>query len=202
MSEHIKLAENIILIDVSGLNETLINLVRFFEGSIGRKLKNVDLETWIIDLALDAGLREGEHRTQILFVYDDSASYLEHCTTRELKSVDGWGCRNQFGEFIFSAISSEGLASPESVFFDLLQITLNSEDVKRLILLPADNEYGVRLHELLEDTGHLTSPDANKDIIRFFPAKTSSSSRYRSEVLIFSLMHALGVRSEDLDLIR
>ena len=146
MSEHIKLAENIILIDVPGLNETIINLVRFFEGSISRKLNKVDLETWIIDLALDAGLREGEHRTQILFVYDDTASFLEYCTTRELKSVDGWGCRNQFGEFIFSAISSEGLASRESVFFDLLQITLNSEDVKRLILLPAENEYGERLH--------------------------------------------------------
>ncbi len=202
MSENIKLAENIILVDVPGLNETIINLVRFFEGSISRKLKKIDLETWTIDLVLDAGLREGNHKTQILFVYDDSVSYLEHFTTRELKSIDGWGCRNQFGEFIFSAISSEGLISRESVFFDLLQITLNSKDVKRVILLPADNEYGERLHVLLEDTGQLTALDGNKEIIRFFPAKVPVSSRYKGEVLIFSLMHALGIRSEDLDLMR
>jgi hypothetical protein len=201
MAEDIKLAENIIIVDVEALNQTVTNLLCFLENTLHRNLNKIDLETWIVDLALDAGLRDGGHKTQILFVSDNDSVNLEHFKSGNLKALDGWGCRNQFGEFIISAISSEGLTSRESVYLDLLQIILNSKDVKRVVVVPSDDEYGERLSILLENAKQFIAPESPKNIVRFFSVKPGNTPGYKGEILIYSLMHALGIRSEDLDLI-
>ncbi len=200
MADNIKLAENVVLIDVISLNETITNVKNFFEENLKRKLDDINLDFWMAYLALDSGIREGDNRIQVLLIYDDKVDKLEHCMAPDLKELGGMGCKNPFGEFVFSAISSEGFATRENLYLDLLQITLNSADVKRLILAPSNEEYGDKVHDLLQQS-LADSEEKSKQIIRFYVEKPDQTVAYKCDTLLFSLMHAFGVRNEELGFI-
>lgn len=70
------------------------------------------------------------------------------------------GFTNQLGEFSFISVSSEGLVSRANLYLDLLNIALDSADVKRLMLVPFIDDYGVKLMEVLEE--HLREADPGK----------------------------------------
>jgi len=201
MADNIKLAENVVLIDVISLNETITNVKNFFEENLKRKLDDINLDFWMAYLALDSGIREGDNHIQVLLIYDDKVDKLEHCMAPELKELGGMGCKNPFGEFVFSAISSEGFASREDLYLDLLQITLNSADVKRLVLAPSNGEYGDRVHDILQQSLAESSQEKVKQIIRFFVEQPNQLADYKCDTLLFSLMHAFGVRNEELGFI-
>ena len=88
-------------------------------------------------LAMDAGLKGSDNDVQVLLVYDKQSGKLEHCLPSDLKNeLDGVAFKASLGEFSFMAVPSEGFVSRGDLYLDLLQIVLNTAEVKKLIVVP------------------------------------------------------------------
>ena len=80
----------------------------------------------------------------------------------------------------------------ENLFIDSLQIISNAAEVKRLMVVPdAEHIY----NKVREGLRH-ADPDKH---ITVFAMQPMSGGQYRQEILGYSLMAALGIRSEELN---
>ena len=130
----IKLSETVMVIDVAYLNFVINDLRKYFEPLLGRSLQTVDLALFTMYLAMDAGLKGSDNDVQVLLVYDKQSGKLEHCLPSDLKNeLDGVAFKASLGEFSFMAVPSEGFVSRGDLYLDLLQIVLNTAEVKKLI---------------------------------------------------------------------
>lgn len=192
MEQKIKLPENIILIDAQFLNTSVKDLKQYFEPILGRDLQEINLAHFISYLALDAGYQEGEHQTQVMFVYDSESSKLYHTQPTDVKEdLDGVAFDSQWGEFSFAAVPSEGMVTRGDLFTDLLQIVLESKDVKRAIIISDNEEYGDQVTEILQGS-------EGKEIIQFRMQESDNKLNYRWEFLPYTIMQSLGIRGDEL----
>ena len=92
MAENVKLAENVILVDVAYFNDVVKDLKRYFELQLGRPLQNIYVEEWASYLALDSGVRDKDNNIEVLFVHDSQTNKLLHCDPSDLnKDLNGVG---------------------------------------------------------------------------------------------------------------
>ena len=59
MTDDIKLAENVILVDVACFNAVVGGMKKYFEMQLNRPLQDIYVEEWATYVALDSGVREG-----------------------------------------------------------------------------------------------------------------------------------------------
>lgn len=199
MAENIKLAENVILVDVSYFNDVVKNLKRYFELQLGRPLQDVYIEEWASFLALDAGVRDKGNEIQVLFVHDEKTDKLLHSDPADLKKdLNGVGFSNQLGELTFTSVSSEGLVPRADLYLDLLAIALNSADVKRLMLVPFFGEYGVKLTDILKEDLKNADAEKGREVYLFTMDEPAAPLACKWDLLGYSLLRALGIKAEDL----
>lgn len=192
MSEKIHLSENVLLIDVAFLNFVMSDLKRYFEPLLKRQLPDVDFSELSTYLALDAGITEGKNEIQTLLVYDDESAALENCSPSNLKEeLNGVAFTNQFGEFSFASVPCADMVSREDLYLDLLHIVLDSADVKKLILISFNEEYGAKVTEALKDV-------QGKEIVQFRMNEPEEVVNYQWEMLAYPVMQAFGIKAEEL----
>lgn len=197
----IKLSETVMVIDVAYLNFVINDLKKYFEPLLGRPLQTVDLGLLTMYLAMDAGMEEGENDVQILLVYDEQSGKLQHCQPSDLKGeLDGVAFRGPLGEFSFMAVPSEGFVSRGELYIDLLQIVLSSAEVKKLVAVPFNEEYGGEVEDVLREfmAGDAGGKKDAKDIVCFRMEEPAAPAVCRWEMLGYPLMSVLGIKSEDL----
>lgn len=150
MDKKIKLPEIVMLIDAAFLNYVISDLKRYFEKMLNRPLREIDLSLLTTYLALDAGISEGDNKAQLLFVYDKDSSKLLFCKPADLKEeLNGVAFSSQFGEFSFAGVPCEEMVTREELFLDLLGIVSDSADVKKLIVISFNEEYGDKVRTAL-----------------------------------------------------
>ena len=71
-------SENIILVDGDYIDQVAFDLIVNFERMIGRRIPAADTARWIDCIALDGGIREGTHDTQVIFVHSKEKTTLEN----------------------------------------------------------------------------------------------------------------------------
>lgn len=192
MSEKIKLSETVVLIDAAFLSFVVTDLKGYFEQVLKRPLLDLDLSDLTVYMALDAGIIEGPNEVQLLLVYDNESSVLQHCSPSNLKEeLNGVAFSCQYGEFSFASVPCEELVSREELFLDLLHIVSDADDVKKLIVISYNEEYGPKVSEALKQV-------AGKEIIQFRMDEPEEAISYRWEMLAYPLMRALGVRGDEL----
>ena len=200
MAENVKLAENVILVDVAYFNDVVKDLKRYFELQLGRPLQNIYVEEWASYLALDSGVRDKENNIGVLFVHDGQTDKLLHCDLADLnKDLNGVGFTNQLGEFSFTSVSSEGLVSRANLYLDLLNIALNSADVKRLMLVPFIDDYGAKLMEVLDEYLRNADTENSKGLFLFNMDEPAHPLGCKWDLLGYSMMRALGIKAEELE---
>ncbi|WP_321332632.1 DUF6621 family protein [uncultured Bacteroides sp.] len=192
MAEKIELAETVMLIDAAFLNFVITDMKNNFERMLGRTLQEVDVSLLMTYLALDASLIHGENEIQVLWVYDEQSSKLSFCQPSVLKEeLNGVAFMNLFGEFSFVSVSSEGMVSREELFLDLLNIVVDSTDVKKIIVISFNEEYGDKVQQAMNKV-------ADKEMIQFRMNEPATVVDYRWEMLAYPLMQALGIKGEEL----
>ena len=74
----IKLSENIIIADADYIDYVAFQLSVQFERMLGRRVPRADLSRWVMNVALDGGLRaDGKaHETQVVLVHDKDSRKL------------------------------------------------------------------------------------------------------------------------------
>lgn len=188
----IKLSEIVVLIDAAFLNFVITDMKGYFEKTLQRSLQEIDLSVLTTYLTLDAGVKEGKNEVQFLFVYDKQSSSLAFCHPSDLeKELNGVAFQSPFGEYSFASVPSEGMVSREDLFVDMLTIVADSADVKKMIIVSFNEEYGERVTEILSEV-------KGKEIIQFRMNEPESPVNYQWDMLAFPVMQALGIRADEL----
>lgn len=188
----IKLSETVVLIDAAFLNFVITDMKGYFEKALQRSLQEIDLSMLTTYLTLDAGITEGKNEVQFLFVYDKASSRLVYCQPSDLsQELNGVAFQSQYGEYSFASVPSEGMVSREDLFLDLLSIVSDSADVKKMIVVSFNEEYGKRVTDALRVV-------KGKEIIQFRMNEPESPVEYKWEMLAFPVMQALGIKAEEL----
>lgn len=191
-NRNIKLSETVAVIDAAFLNHVVSDLKRYFERKLGRSLQEMDLSLLTTYLTLDAGITEGNNEVQFLFVYDKSSEQLAHCCPSDLKEeLNGVAFTSKYGEYLFAGVPCEGMVSRGELYVDLLTIVADSADVKRMLVVSFNEEYGEKVTALLNDA-------KEKEIIQFRMNEPEGPVRYKWEMLAFPIMQALGIRGDEL----
>ncbi len=188
----IKLAETVVLIDAVFMNYVVSDLKKHFEKYLKRPLQDIDITYLATILALNAGIKEGENKIQYLFVYDKSGEKLVHCNPSDLKKeLNGVAFENTYGEHLFASISSEGIVSRAELYLDLLNIIADSADVKRMLVISFNEEYGEEVTTLLNKV-------KGKEILQLRMYEPDVPVQYKWDILAFPLMQALRIRGDEL----
>ena len=188
----IKLSETVVLIDAAFLNFVITDMKGYFEDTLQRSLQEIDLSILTTYLTLDAGITEGKNEVQFLFVYDKESGRLVHCRPSDLeKELNGVAFSSQFGEFSFAGVPCEEMVTREELFLDLLGIVSDSADVKKLIVISFNEEYGDKVRTALNAV-------KEKEVIQFRMSEPDGVVEYHWEMLAFPLMQALGIKGDEL----
>ncbi len=188
----IKLSETVVLIDAAFLNFVITDMKKYFEATLQRTLQEIDLSILTTYLTLDAGIAEGKNEVQFLFVYDKESTNLVHCQPSDLeKELNGVAFQSPYGEYSFASVPSEGMVSREDLFLDLLSIVADSADVKKMILVSFNEEYGKKVTDALNKV-------QGKEIVQFRMNEPETPVAYQWDMLAFPVMQALGIRADEL----
>lgn len=188
----IKLSETVVLIDAAFLNFVITDIKRYFEATLQRSLQEIDLSMLTTYLTLDAGIKEGKNDVQFLFVYDKESVRLIHCQPSDLeKELNGVAFQSPYGEYSFASVPSEGMVTREDLFLDLLSIVADSADVKRMIVISFNEEYGKKVTDALNEL-------TDKEVIQFRMNEPEIPVAYKWEMLAFPMMQALGIKADEL----
>ncbi|WP_125041115.1 DUF6621 family protein [Bacteroides faecalis] len=188
----IKLSETVVLIDTAFLNFVITDMKGYFEETLQRTLQDIDLSMLTTYLTLDAGIVEGKNEVQFLFVYDKDSNKLQNCQPSDLKNeLNGVAFQSPFGEYLFASVPSEGMVSREDLFLDLLSIISDSADVKKMIIISFNEEYGDKVTTILSEV-------KEKEVIQFRMNEPQIPVEYKWDMLAFPVMQALGIRADEL----
>jgi hypothetical protein len=106
--------------------------------------------------------------------------------------LDGKAFTGGLGEFLISCVPVESLTTMDDLFVDSLQVLANAEEVKRLIVVP-DSEH---IYNKVREGLRRADPDKHITVLTMQPMP---SGPFRQDILGYSLMAALGIRSEELN---
>lgn len=189
------LSENVILADGDYVDKVAFDLTVNFERMIGRRIPKADTARWIDCVALDGGLREGDNKTQVIIIHDKSRGAMENFVPGVYADeLDGKAFSDNLGEFLISSLPIENdVTTAEDMFIEALEVICNNKNVKRIMVIPdAEKIYGK-----VRETLRLYLDDENKRVT-VFAMQPMQGGNFRQEILGYSLMQALGIKSSEL----
>ena len=192
--QDIKWSKNVILVDADYVDKVAFNLIVNFERMLGRRIPQADLARWIDCVALDGGIREGEHETQVVLLHSAKKQQMENFEPGKFEELSSKAFKDHLGEFLINAYPVEDIVSGEQQFRDMLQLMCSQKDVKRVIIIP-DSE-----QELIYNKVRATLKQADDDKrITLLAMQPMANWNFRQEILGYSLLAALGISSEEIN---
>lgn len=197
-ANNVKLSENIILADADYLDYVAFQLSVQFERMIGRRIPKADLSQWAVDIALDGGLRaDGKpHETQLVLVHEKQNPKMDNFTPSVYDTeLTGQAFKDEkFGEFLVNAYPVGDVVGKDDYILDTVNMILGHEEVKRLMIIP-NGEQGAIYEEVAS-----ALRDAPEDKhITLFAMQPMPGGNFRQEILGYSLMNALGIKSDEIN---
>ena len=190
---------NLIIIDADFIDRVAFDLIVNFERIIGRPIPNADLARWIDCLALDGGIREGDNQTQVAIIHSKEKKRLDYFTPGDFGTeLHGKAFKDNLGEFVFSTLSEENIISRADLLIDTLQLALHATEVKRIIVVP-DEEYYDDLRVIIRKASERMSDQQGEKRITLMAMQPMAGGNFFQEILGYSLMSALGIRSEEIN---
>lgn len=191
--------ENIIIADADYVDSVAFNLTVNFERMIGRRIPPADMARWVECIALDGGMRPFDETqvpptTQVVLVHGMGKKGMENFVPGNYSDeLHGKAFTGNLGEFMFTCVNPEGFTTTEALLQDTLQLALQAEDVKRIMVVPNEQDIdGVR--RIFRQT---TDDDTPKRVT-VFTMQPTASGHFSQELLGYSLMAALGVKGSEL----
>lgn len=190
--QNLKLPANVILIDVAYLNFMIADIKKYFEHKLNRSLQVIDFALLMEYAAMDANYSIEKNETQVLLAFDNQSTSLFNCQPSDIRNeLDGMAFAGDLGEFMFAGVPCENMVSRQELILDLLNITIDSADVKRIIIIGADKEYDSKVIELLNGV-------TNKEILQYRMDESTDQISYHWELLVFPIMQALGIKEDEI----
>lgn len=193
MTNEVKFAETVILIDAAYLDRVAGDLSKHFGEVVGRKLPKADLPVLLECLSLDGGIPMGENAIQVLFIYDKESKKMNAFQPADLeKELNNVAFKSQLGEFALYSFEPSGMATREELFLESLKVVVDGKEVKRVIVVPSEEEYGERVPAILNKV------DGKDKITVFGMNPPTEEAVYQWEMLGFSILQSLGIKADEL----
>lgn len=197
MNNHLdssKWSENVILVDADYVDSVAFDLTVNFERMIGRRIPKADMARWIDCVALDGGIREGSHETQVVLIHGKRRTQMENFAPGDYAGeLDGKAFRDTLGEFQLSALPVEDdVTTAADLFIESLEVISNSKEVKRIMVIPDAEKIYDRVRETLRQV------DDEEKRVTVFAMQPMTGGNFRQEILGYSLMQALGIRADEI----
>ncbi len=194
-------SKNVILADGDHIDHVAFDLIVNFERMLERRIPQADLARWIDCVALDGGIRPEEEQgagskeqetTQVILLH--SKPRLENFMPGDYaQELDGKAFKDDLGEFCISCVQVEKMTTMEGLFMESMRHLYRQAEVKNLMLI-SDDRY---MDQVLMDL-HCTQIDKDK-VINVFTMHPVVNGRYNQPILGFSLMAAMGIKSEEIN---
>ena len=191
--QEVRWSENVILADADYIDRVAFNLIVNFERMLGRRIPQADIARWIDCVALDGGIREGEHETQVVLIHQKGKLGLENFVPSAYHELDGKAFKDHLGEFAINAYPIEQIAG-EDFFTEVLSLVTAQKEVKRVMVIPNLEENTI--YNKVRET--LRQVDDEEKRVTLFAMQPLTGGNYRQEILGYSLMAALGIRAEEI----
>ena len=193
INNELKFAEKVILIDAAYINKVTKDLSQHFGQVIGRELPKADLPIFLECVAMDAAIQPGDNVLQVLFVYDKNESTMDAFNPGDLKKeLNDVAFKSQLGEFQLNTFEPSDMADKEAFFLESVRLIADAKEVKHLVVVPSENEYGDKLPEIFEKV------DGKESIHVLGMNPPAPSDKYQWEMLGYAVLQALGIRSDEI----
>ena len=190
-----KWSENVILVDADYVDKVAFNLIVNFERRIGRRIPQADMARWLECIALDGGLRNGSHETQVVFIHQKAKTEMENFVPGHYANdLTGKAFQGELGEFILNAYAIEDIADSEQLLIEALNLICQQKEVKRMMVVP--NAEDSTIYNKVRETLRQVSDEEKR--ITVFAMQPMTGGNFRQEMLGYSLMAALGIRGDEI----
>ena len=187
-----KWSEHVILVDAEYVDKVAFDMIVNFERMLERRIPQADMAQWLECIALDGGMRNGNHQTQVVLIHEKKCQQMDNFLPAKFADLDGKAFTGPLGEFQISCVQVEEMVTKEDLYIDSLQIIANAAEVKRLMVVADCDHIYNKVREALRQA----DPDKH---ITVFSMQPQTSGNFRQEILGYSLMAALGIKSEELN---
>ena len=190
-----KWSENVILVDADYVDKVAFNLIVNFERMIGRRIPQADMARWLECIALDGGMRNGNHETQVVLIHQKANTEMENFLPGNyVNDLTGKAFQGELGEFILNAYAIEDIADSEHLLIEVLRLISQQKEVKRMMIIP-NAEDATIYNKVREALRHVEDEEKR---ITVFAMQPMTGGNFRQEMLGYSLMAALGIRGDEI----
>ena len=196
-TNNIKWSENVIIADADYIDRVAFDLTVNFERMINRRIQPADMAQWAVCIALDGGLREGEHETQVVLIHDKKAIAMKNFRPSNYETdLNAKAFKDdKLGEFIFSSYpTEEKMAGKDEFLVEVARTVCNAKEVKRVMVIP--NSEDGDAYDQLRDM--LRKVDDDDKRITLFAMQPMPGGNFRQEILGYSLMNALDISAKEI----
>ena len=193
INNELKFAEKVILIDASYINKVTGDLSQHFGQMIGRELPKADLPIFLECVAMDAAIQPGKNVLQVLLVYDKELTKMDAFNPGDLKKeLNDVAFKSQLGEFQLNTFEPSDMADREAFFLEAVKLVADAKEVKHLVIVPSETEYGDKIPEILEKV------DGKESIHVLGMNPLAPSKAFSWEMMGYAVLQALGIRSDEI----
>ena len=196
-TNNIKWSENVIIADADYIDRVAFDLTVNFERMINRRIQPADMAQWAVCIALDGGLREGEHETQVVLIHDKKSMAMKYFRPSNYETdLNAQAFKDdKLGEFIFSSYpTEEKMAGKDEFLVEVARTVCNTKEVKRVMVIP--NSEDGDAYDQLRDMLRKVEDDDKR--ITLFAMQPMQGGNFRQEILGYSLMSALGISAKEI----
>lgn len=185
-------SENVVIADADYVDKVAFNLIVNFERMLNRRIPQADLARWIDCIALDGGIREGDNQIQVILIHGKQQTALANFRPSDYATeLNGTAFKDHLGEFALSAFPTEPLVTQQEFLLDILSMACAQDCIKRIMLVADTSQMLGKIKAVLKNV------DEEKKRITLFDMQPLTPGPYRQEILGYSLMNAMGIRSEE-----
>ena len=196
-TNNIKWSENVIIADADYIDKVAFDLTVNFERMINRRIPPADMAQWAVCVALDGGLREGGHETQVVLIHDKKSMAMKNFRPSNYEQdLNAQAFKDpKLGEFIISSYPTENkMVGKDDFLVDVARTFCNAKEVKRVMIVP--NSEDGDAYDQLRDM--LRKLDDDEKRITLFAMQPMPGGNFRQEILGYSLMSALGISADEI----
>ncbi len=187
-----KWTPSVILVDADYLDRVAFDLIVNFERMIGRRIPQADLCHWLDCIALDGGLESGDNKVQVHFLHAKGKEQFDNFKPSRFEAdLNGLAYKDRLGDFSLFAFPVEEVVTMDKFFVESAEMLLAAPEVERLMVVGDMDAYGPALKEACRTGGRKTD-------VTLFAMEPLAGRGFQQEILGYSLMSALGIRSEEL----
>lgn len=191
MEQKMQWSENVILVDADFLDSLVQDFITNFERMINRPLGKLDLCHWLDCLLLDVEVKEGEHDNFVAFLHKKGNKGLKFVNPGDFKEfLSGKAFKDRLGEFSLGSFPIEDIVSRGEFMNDALKAAMESDKTQHVLVIADMDAYGTQICK--------TANGETKAQVTLFTMRLIPSGKYKQQILGYSVMSGLGIRSDEL----